>query len=78
MRRCAEGAKAKECRCRHYGHSLSQDLKEQITAAAKARRLPVVVLHFNPHEPRIQLADANLCGIDGAATIVEIVSCLLP
>jgi vacuolar-type H+-ATPase subunit F/Vma7 len=27
------------------GHSLSRDVKERITAAAKTKRLPVVVLH---------------------------------
>lgn len=51
------------------GHSLSRDLKERITAAAKKRRLPVVVLHAQPSQKPIILADANLCGIDGAAKI---------
>ena len=58
-------------------HSLFRDVKERITAAAKKKRLPVIVLHTHPSQEPIRLADANLCGIDGAAKIVEVVADLL-
>ena len=59
------------------GHSLSRDLKERITAAAKKKRLSVVVLHAQPSQEPLALADANLCGIDGAAKILEVLTNLL-
>jgi hypothetical protein len=60
------------------GHSVSRRLTEQIVAAARLRRIPTVVLHLNAYEARVTAADANLCGIDGAARIVEVLTQLLP
>jgi DNA-binding response OmpR family regulator len=59
------------------GHSLSRSLQEKITATAKNKRLPVIVLHAEPNSNPIPLADANLCGIDGAALITELLSDLV-
>jgi DNA-binding NtrC family response regulator len=59
------------------GHSVSQALKEKIVSAAKLKSLPVVVLHANAYEASVNQADANLCGIDGASRIVEILGELL-
>lgn len=56
------------------GHSLSPRLKQSVVQAAKDRQLPVVVLHASPFERYIPEADANLCGIDGAARITEVLS----
>ena len=56
------------------GHSVSQALREQIVKAAKLKRLPTIVLHTNPFEARVPDADANLCGLDGAARIVEVLT----
>jgi hypothetical protein len=59
------------------GHSLSRSLQQQVSKAAKEKALPVVVLHFNGYEEYFPDADANLCGIDGAAQIVEVLSDLV-
>jgi DNA-binding response OmpR family regulator len=59
------------------GHSVSQGLKEKIVGAAKLKCLPAVVLHANPYEAHVRGADASLCGIDGAARIIEVLSELL-
>lgn len=59
------------------GHSLSTGLKKSVVRAAKDRQLPVIVLHTNPFERYIADADANLCGIDGAARITEVLNNLL-
>jgi vacuolar-type H+-ATPase subunit F/Vma7 len=59
------------------GHAVSPSLKEKITASAKDKRLPVIVLHIQPNSKPIQLADANLCGIDGAALIAEVLRGLI-
>ena len=59
------------------GHSLSRALKERITGAAKERQLPVIVLHAHDYEAPISGADANLCGIDGASTILHVLKELL-
>ena len=59
------------------GHTVSCPLKQSIIEAAKRRRLPVVVLHGTPYEENVAEADANLCGIDGAARIVEVLNELL-
>jgi hypothetical protein len=59
------------------GHSLSRSLKEQVTWAAKQKSLAVIVLHTNPYEQPVANADANLCGIDGAARIVDVLRELL-
>lgn len=56
------------------GHSLTKRLKALIVDVAKDSNLPVIVLHTNPHEEAIARADANLCGIDGAARILELLS----
>jgi hypothetical protein len=54
------------------GHSLSLRLKQTILEAAKTRGLATVVLHANAYEGQLPGADANLCGIDGAARILDI------
>src|SRR6185437_1193746 len=59
------------------GHSLSPSLKLRVVEAAKGRRLVVIVLHANAFEQHVPDADANLCGIDGAATIMEVLTKLL-
>ena len=59
------------------GHSLSRRLKERIVGTAKQRLLPVIVLHSSPYEASLPLADANLCGIDGATQITKVLSELL-
>ena len=59
------------------GHSLSRSLKERITDAAKEKQLPVVVLHTYDHEAPVSTADANLCGIKGAAAILRVLRELL-
>lgn len=59
------------------GHSLSRSLQEKITEAAKQKQLPVVVLHITPNDNPITLADVNLCGLDGAALITEVIQKLL-
>jgi hypothetical protein len=59
------------------GHSLSRSLKERITEAAKQKQLPVVVLHTYEHEAPVSDADANLCGIEGAAAILRVLAELL-
>jgi DNA-binding response OmpR family regulator len=59
------------------GHSLSRSLAERVAAAAKLRQLPVIVLHANPYEAPVVQADANLCGIDGAAQITQVLNGLL-
>jgi vacuolar-type H+-ATPase subunit F/Vma7 len=59
------------------GHSLSRSLQQQIVKAAKEKTLPVIVLHFNSYEEHFREADANLCSIDGAAQVVEVLSDLL-
>lgn len=56
------------------GHSVAQALRDQIVKAAKLKRLPIVVLHTHPFEARVPDADANLCGLDGAARIVEVLT----
>lgn len=59
------------------GHSLSPSLKQRVVQAAKSKSLAVIVLHATPYEKQIPSADANLCGIDGAATIMEVLAKLL-
>jgi DNA-binding NtrC family response regulator len=59
------------------GHTVSHRLKQIIVEAAKRRCLPVVVLQKHPYQERIAAADANLCGIDGAVQIVEVLERLL-
>ncbi|HVH88238.1 MAG TPA: hypothetical protein VM912_16070, partial [Terriglobales bacterium] len=59
------------------GHSLSRSLQDKITATAKDKRLPVIVLHAVPNDRPISSADANLCGIDGAALIMEMLRSLI-
>ena len=59
------------------GHSLSRSLQDKITATAKDKRLPVIVLHAVPNDRPILSADANLCGIDGAALIMEMLRSLI-
>jgi DNA-binding NtrC family response regulator len=59
------------------GHSLSRALKERITDAAKEQQLPVIVLHAHDYEAPVVGADANLCGIDGASTILRLLTELL-
>ena len=54
------------------GRSLSRSFQEKITATAKDKRLPVIVLHIASNDHPIVSADANLCDIDGAALIVEV------
>src|SRR5579872_2963811 len=54
------------------GHSLTRRMKQLIVDAAKDSQLPVIVLRASPHEEAIARADANLCGIDGAAQILEV------
>jgi hypothetical protein len=71
-----------QIQCHHLaaliiGHSLSPSLKERITEAAKQKQLPVVVLHTYEHEAPIPAADANLCGIEGAAAILRVLTELL-
>lgn len=56
------------------GHSLSANLKSTVIGAAKQRALPVIVLHANAYEARIPEVVANLCGTDGAATILDVLS----
>lgn len=56
------------------GHTLSANLKSTVISAAKERALPVIVLHANAYEARIPEVVANLCGIDGAATILDVLS----
>ena len=57
------------------GHSLSANLKTAVVKAAKEQGLPVVVLHVNPYA-RIPGVVANLCGTDGAAKILDVLSTL--
>lgn len=59
------------------GHSLSPSLKQRVVQAAKSKRLAVIVLHATPYEQPIPDVDANLCGIDGAARIMEVLAKLL-
>ena len=59
------------------GHSLTRSMKQLVVDAAKGSQLPVIVLHANLYEEPIAKADANLCGTDGAARIVEDLSALL-
>ena len=59
------------------GHSLSRSLAERIVETAKRKQLPVIVLHVNPYEASLPRADANLCGLDGAAQITNVLSELL-
>jgi len=59
------------------GHTVSRRLKQIIIDAAKRRHLSVVVLRQNAYEERVPEADANLCGIDGAVRIVEVLNRLL-
>jgi hypothetical protein len=47
-------------------------LKQTILEAAKTRGLATVVLHENAYEGQLPGADANLCGIDGAARILHV------
>lgn len=54
------------------GHSLSTNLKTTVVRAAKECALPVIVLHANPYEAQSPEVAANLCGIDGAATILDV------
>ena len=77
---CAEAEKAIHSRRLSaviVGHSLSKNLRERIVATAKERQLPIVVLHANAYEAPVALADANLCGIDGAAQITQVLTDLL-
>src|SRR5690348_13912818 len=59
------------------GHSLNWALQERVVAEAKKRALPAVVLHEHPFSRPVVLADANLCGIDGAATVTDLLGQLL-
>ena len=59
------------------GHNLSPAMKERIAETAKGRQLPVIVLHAHDYEAPVVGADANLCGIDGAATILRVLAELL-
>jgi hypothetical protein len=59
------------------GHSLSRPLQERVVGQAKHDRLAVIVLHANAYERSVPTADANLCGIDGAATIIDVLRELL-
>jgi response regulator RpfG family c-di-GMP phosphodiesterase len=56
------------------GHSLSPSLKEIVLDSAKSKGLPVIVLHAYAYEAALPDAYANLCGIDGAARIAEVLS----
>lgn len=59
------------------GHALSPTLKERITEAGKQKQVPVIVLHASDFEHPILAADANLCGLDGAATVLEVLAKLI-
>jgi CheY-like chemotaxis protein len=56
------------------GHSLSSSLKLTLLQAAKRNSLPAVVLHAYAYEANLPDAYENLCGIDGAARILEVLS----
>lgn len=58
------------------GHSLSSSLKLKLLRAAKRELLPVIVLHAYAYEADLSDAYANLCGIDGAARILEVLNTL--
>lgn len=72
-----EAIRSQQLRAVVLGHSLSRSLQQRVTVAAKSKLLPVIVLHVNPFEEEIQQADANLCGIDGAARILKVLAELL-
>lgn len=59
------------------GHALSPTLKERITEAGKQKQVPVIVLHTSDFEHPILAADVNLCGLDGAATVLEVLAKLV-
>jgi len=54
------------------GHSLSPTLQSTVARAAKEQALPVLVLHANPFTEQMPDVAANLCGTDGAATILDV------
>ena len=54
------------------GHSLSPTLQRTVASAAKKQRVPVLVLHANPFAEQMPDVVANLCGTDGAATILDV------
>ena len=54
------------------GHSLSPTLQSTVARAAKEPALPVLVLHANPFTAQMPDVAANLCGTDGAATILDV------
>lgn len=56
------------------GHSLSPTLQSTVVSAAKETGLPVLVLHANPFTAQMPDVVANLCGTDGAATILDVLS----
>jgi CheY-like chemotaxis protein len=56
------------------GHSLSSSLKLKLLQAAKCEFLPAIVLHAYAYEADLSDAYANLCGIDGAARILDVLS----
>jgi CheY-like chemotaxis protein len=56
------------------GHSLSPRLKEVVVVAATERGMPAIVLYVSDFESRIPGARAHLCGMDGAATILDVLS----
>lgn len=53
------------------GHSLSPTLQRTVASAAKKQGVPVLVLHANPFAEQMPDVVANLCGTDGAATILD-------
>jgi DNA-binding NtrC family response regulator len=56
------------------GHSLSLPLRAKLLEAAKNRCVPAIVLHAYAYETGLPEAYANLCGIDGAARIAEVLN----
>lgn len=56
------------------GHTLSLPIRSKILEAAKRESLPVIALHACAYEADLRDSDINLCGIDGAAPILDFLS----
>jgi len=56
---------------------LTRTIQERVVAIAKGKGLTTVVLHEHPYSKPLIQADANLCGVDGASAVTQILEQLL-